>query len=185
MSAPPTIRIWDRPVRLLHWTLATAVLVSGLSTLALFIDFGPWHQPAGYVALVAVLLRIVWGFVGSRHARWSNFVRSPRATWCYLQRLSQRREPRHLGHNPLGAWMVLALNGCVLGLALTGWLYTTDRYWGDETVETVHTTLAWILLVLAVLHVAGVLFTSLRHRDNLVRAMITGRKPAARLGDIV
>lgn len=184
MSAASTVKVWDRPVRLLHWTLVAAVLVSGLSTLAFFIDIGPWHQPAGYVALAAVLLRTVWGFVGSRHARWSDFIRSPRAAWRYLQRVRRHREPRHLGHNPLGGWMVLALIACVLGLSLTGWMYTTDRYWGDETVETVHIALSWAMLAFSALHVAGVWFTSLRHAENLARAMITGRKPAARPGDI-
>jgi cytochrome b len=95
-----------------------------------------------------------------------------------------RREPRYLGHNPLGAWMVLALMGCVIGLALTGWLYTTDRFFGDETVDAVHQVLAWTLLALIAAHLLGVIFTSLRHRENLVRAMFDGRKPAPRETDI-
>ncbi|MDQ2779333.1 MAG: cytochrome b/b6 domain-containing protein [Pseudomonadota bacterium] len=179
-----TVVVWDRTVRLLHWSLLASVVAAGLSTLAWFIDYGSWHQPAGYVALAAVLLRLVWGCIGSRHARWRGFVRSPQATWRYLQRLCRRREPRYLGHNPLGAWMVLALIACLLGLALTGWLHTTDRYWGDETVESVHIGLSWSLLALAVLHVAGVVFTGLRHHENLVRSMITGRKPAPQPSDI-
>lgn len=176
-----TERVWDLPVRLLHWTLFAAVLLAGLSTLSLLPDIGivigAWHQPAGYVTLLVVLLRIVWGFVGGRHARWSDFLRSPRATWRYLQQVQRGKASRHLGHNPLGAWMVLLLMACIGGLGLTGWLYTTDRYWGSETVETIHDALAWLLLALVVTHVAGVIFTGRRQRENLVRSMISGRKP--------
>jgi cytochrome b len=94
-------------------------------------------------------------------------------------------EPRYLGHNPLGALMALALMGCIGALALTGWLYRTDRFWGDETLERLHEALAWTLLVLIVVHVIGVLVTGLRHRENLVVAMIGGRKRPPRDGDIV
>jgi cytochrome b len=88
-------------------------------------------------------------------------VRGPRATLAYARRVLAGREPRHLGHNPLGGWMVLALFACILGLALTGWLYTTDRFWGDETVERVHVALAWTMLALGRLHVGGVLLGEL------------------------
>src|SRR5262249_31715504 len=98
-------------------------------------------------------------------------------------RVLAAHEPRHLGHNPLGAWMILALFACVGGLALTGWLYTTDRFWGDETVERIHVALAWTMLSLVVLHVAGVLLASLRHRENLVAAMFSGEKRDAHEGD--
>src|SRR5262249_52739458 len=136
-------------------------------------------------ALGAVLVRLAWGLAGpSRLARFGQFLRGPRATWAYARALFEGREPRYIGHNPLGAWMIVALLACVAGLALTGWLYTTDRFWGDETVETVHVALAWLLLVLAGLHVTGVVVTSLRHRENLVRAMLDGSKPAAREGDV-
>jgi cytochrome b len=80
--------------------------------------------------------------------------------------------------------MILALMACVIALGVTGWLYTTDRFWGDETVETVHRAFAWTLYALVPLHVAGVVFTGVRQRENLVRAMLTGRKPAAKEGDV-
>ncbi|MES2992865.1 MAG: cytochrome b/b6 domain-containing protein [Pseudomonadota bacterium] len=174
------LRVWDRAVRALHWVLVGAVALSALGLVALF----GVHQPAGYVALAAVVLRIVWGVRGSHYARFAQFVRGPRAAWRYARAVAARREPRHLGHNPLGAWMVLALMACVAGLALTGWLYTTDAYWGDETVEAVHLALAWGLLGLVVVHVAGVIFTSLRHRENLVASMVHGRKRAPEGDDI-
>jgi len=176
--------VWDRLVRTLHWTLVASVTLAWLSTIALLGAIGFTHQGAGYLALAAVLLRIVWGFGPSRYARFAQFVRGPRATLSYARALLRDREPRHLGHNPLGAWMVLALMACVIGLALTGWLYTTDRFFGDETVETVHQWLAWSLLALVGLHLGGVIFTSLKHRENLVRAMFDGKKRAPRETDI-
>ncbi len=166
------VRVWDPLQRLLHWTLVAAVAASWLTTLAFFAA----HQPAGYIALAVVLVRVVWGFVGSRHARFSDFVRGPRATWAYLGSLRRHAGPRHLGHNPLGAWMVLALLGCIVALALSGWLYTTDALWGDATVETLHVALAWGLLGLIAVHVGGVLFASRRQHENLILAMITGDK---------
>ncbi len=174
------IRVWDVPVRVLHWTLATSVALSALGLVAL----GGVHRPAGYLALAAVLLRIVWGGFGSRYARFAQFVRAPRATLRHAREVMAGREPRFIGHNPLGGWMVVALMLCVIGLALTGWLYTTDAFFGDETVETIHRGLAWALLVLVVAHVAGVLFTSLRQRENLVAAMFSGTKRAPSQDDI-
>ena len=111
-------------------------------------------------------------------------MRSPRVTAAYVRAVLAHREPRYLGHNPLGAWMALALMACVIGLALTGWLYTTDRYFGNETVEAVHLWLAWTLLALAVMHIGGVIFTSIRHRENLVAAMFSGEKSAPRESDV-
>jgi len=179
-SIPPCVKVWDRAVRMLHWVLALSVAVAWLSTWR----FGDLHQPVGYVALAAVFLRGAWGFVGSRYARFRQFVRSPRATLVYLRQLLQGRETRYIGHNPLGGWMILALMGCVSGLGLTGWLYTTDRFWGDAVIDYLHHALAWLLLGLIALHVAGVIFASIRHRENLVRAMLDGAKPPAQKLDI-
>ncbi len=166
------LRVWDPLVRLLHWALAISLLVSWLGTFAI----AGAHQPAGYLALALVLSRVAWGFVGGTYARFTQFVRGPRATWAYLRAMCRHAEPRHVGHNPLGGWMVLALLVCVCGLALTGWLYTTDVLWGDETVDRLHQMLAWGLLALVCLHVAGVAFTSWRQRENLIGAMFSGEK---------
>ena len=176
----PRVKVWDRTVRVLHWVLVLSVAIAWLTTLR----FGDLHQPAGYVALAAVLLRTAWGCVGGRYARFRQFVRSPRATLAYLRRVSQRREARYIGHNPLGGWMILALMGCVSSLGLTGWLYTTDRFWGDALIGDLHHALAWALLGMIALHVAGVILASIRHRENLVRAMVDGSKPAAQPLDI-
>ncbi|MEO8526380.1 MAG: cytochrome b/b6 domain-containing protein [Caldimonas sp.] len=175
-----TRRVWDPAVRVLHWALAASFALGWATTEWL----GGWHQPVGYAALAIVAARIVWGFTGPRYARFAQFVRGPRATFDYARRWLAGREARFLGHNPLGACMVLALFACVGGLALTGWLYTTDRFWGDETVERIHVALAWTMLALVVLHVAGVALASFRHRENLVAAMLTGTKREAEEHDV-
>jgi cytochrome b len=176
----PTVLVWDRAVRVLHWALVGAVALAALGTVVLVRA----HQGAGYAALAIVALRLLWGGVGGRYARWRQFVRAPRVTLRYALAVANGHEPRYLGHNPLGGWMMVALMACIIGLALTGWLYTTDAFWGDEIVERVHRALAWTLLGLVVLHVGGVLFTSLRQRENLVRSMLDGRKRAPSRDDI-
>jgi cytochrome b len=176
-GAPP-VRVWGRAVRLLHWVLVVAVALAALSLVALF----GLHQPAGYVAVAAVLLRAAWGWCDSGHARFTRFVRGPRATLRYAGAVLAGRAPRYLGHNPLGGWMALMLMLCVSGLAVTGWLYTTDALWGDERVERAHRVLAWALLGLVALHLLGVIFTGRRHRENLVASMLDGDKRAA-IGD--
>ena len=180
MAAVTKVAVWDHAVRLMHWTLVLAVAASWITTLA----FGKLHQPAGYLALAVVLLRCAWGFAGGRYARFAQFVRGPGATFAYLRLVLRGRAPRHLGHNPLGGWMIVALLACVGGLGLSGWLYTTDAFWGDETVDIVHQTLAWAVLVLATLHVAGVVFTGRHARENLVLAMFDGRKAAPGPDDV-
>ena len=93
-------------------------------------------------------------------------------------------ERRYLGHNPLGGWMIVTLLATLAEVCATGWLATTDRYWGVEWVQELHEICAEALLALVALHVAGVVLESLRHRENLARAMITGRKAAPRPGDV-
>ncbi len=165
-------RVWDQPVRVLHWALAASVVAGWVTTEA----FVHWHRPVGYAALAIVVARLIWSSFGNWHARFGSFLRSPLATWRYASLALRGCEPRYVGHNPLGACMVVALIVCVAALALTGWLYTTDRFWGSETVERFHLVFAWAIAGLAVLHVAGVVFASVRHRENLVASMAHGRK---------
>jgi cytochrome b len=180
------MKVWDLLVRLLHWSLVLAVATAWLSTMAMGI--GRAHEPAGYVALGVVATRLLWGGLGPRtaahYARFTQFVRTPAAVWRYARQLPSHREPRYIGHNPLGGWMVLTLLGCVASTGITGWLLNTDRFWGDDTLGAVHHWLAWTLLALIALHVLGVVMTSWRHRENLVAAMVTGRKPSPQADDI-
>ncbi len=168
----PTVKVWDALVRIAHWSLVASVIAAWLTR---HTD-SPWHVWLGYATLVIISLLLVWGFVGSSHARFSDFVRGPTATLNYTKAVIAHREPRHLGHNPLGAWMIVALIATVTLLGLTGWLGTTDAYWGIAWVAEAHEALSDALLALIALHVAGVVFSSLRHRENLVKAMITGQK---------
>lgn len=168
-------------MRSLHWLLCAAVAAAWLTTLALL----QWHEPVGYAAAAVVAARIAWGFLGGGHSRFGSFVRGPRVTLGYAARVLAHREPRYVGHNPLGGWMVVSLLACVAALAATGWLYTaTDRFWGEPWLERLHALLAWSLLALIVLHVVGVVLTSIRHRENLVRAMLDGEKRAPAPGDV-
>ncbi len=177
--APPT-RVWDLAVRLFHWSLVASFAVAWISAE----EWQDLHLWAGYAAAALVAFRLVWGLAGTRYARFRQFVRRPRVVVAYLREFLSGREARYLGHNPAGGAMILALLLALAGLCLTGWLYTTDAYWGVEWVEETHELLANLLLALVGLHVLGVLLASLRHRENLVRAMVTGRKRPAGPDDL-
>lgn len=176
-----TVKIWDPFVRVFHWTLVTSFAVAWLTAE----DLKALHMWAGYAAGALVALRLVWGVVGTRFARFGQFVRSPFAVAAYLRDIVTGREARYLGHNPVGGLMIMALLLTMAGVCLTGWMQTTDAYWGVEWVEDVHETIASVMLGLVGIHVLGVVVTSLRHRENLARAMITGRKRAPGAADIV
>jgi len=173
-----SVRVWDPLVRIGHWSLVAAVAVAWITG----DEWQSTHEVAGYVAATVVALRILWGFAGSRHARFSDFVRGPAAVLAYARGMLRGRKQRYLGHNPAGGVMILALIATVMALGLTGWLATTDRFWGSEWLEESHEALANLLLVLIALHLGGVLLGSIRDGENLVRAMITGRKRSPGLG---
>jgi cytochrome b len=177
-------RVWDLAVRVFHWSLATAFAVSYLTE----DELQTVHIYAGYLVGVLIAFRLLWGFVGPRHARFSDFARTPSAVLAYLKAAVRMRAPRFLGHNPAGGTMVVALLitlavTVVSGMALYG---TTDfagplagLFRGDaaaDVLKEVHELAANLTLGLVVLHLAGVVFASLEHRENLVKAMITGRK---------
>ena len=124
----------------------------------------------------AVVARIVWGFVGPEQARFAAFVPRPAYLLAYVRALTRGEERRHLGHNPLGALMILLFFVLLLGLGLTGWMQKTDRFFGVDWVEETHARLSDVLIVAMLVHVAGALVASVRHRENLVWAMVTGRK---------
>lgn len=178
------VRVWDGFVRTLHWTLAAAVATCWISGHWPPGHFDDVHHTAGYVAGAAVVLRVIWGFTGGRYARFAQFARGPRAVLAYARAMRSRREPRHLGHNPLGGWMVLLLWGTAAALVISGWLYTTDWLWGYEWLSDLHAALAWLIATLVLGHLGGVIATSWRHRENLLGAMLSGSKRAPEGDDI-
>ncbi len=166
------VPVWDLAVRVLHWSLVLTVAAAWLTRHSP----GTWHEWLGYAALAIVAARTIWGFAGSGNARFADFVRSPAATAAYARDVFAGHEARFIGHNPLGGWMVVALLALVALVGASGWMYTTDRFWGVPWVEELHETLSDILFAFVGLHIAGVVFSSVRHRENLAASMLHGRK---------
>jgi cytochrome b len=174
------IRVWDPFVRAFHWALAASFEVAWLSSE----NWDRLHAAVGYAAGALVALRVVWGFVGPRYARFAQFVRSPNTVIAYLRALKDGSEPRYIGHNPAGGAMIVVLLVAMAATAVSGWLLTTDAFWGSRVLQLVHSALAHGLLALVVLHLFGVAIASLRHRENLPRAMVVGVKRAAEPDDL-
>lgn len=172
MSAPAAERVWDPFVRFFHWSLVCTVVLN----LWLLEEGDPPHRWVGYAAAGLVALRIVWGFIGPRHARFTDFWPTPSRVLGHLRSLVQGEHATQAGHNPLGALAMLALMALVLLLGLTGWLQGTDRFWGNEALEEVHEALAEGLIWLAGLHAAAALVMGRLERTRLVKAMFTGTK---------
>ena len=172
---PGRTRVWDRFVRVFHWSLVLSFFTADFSTMG-----GPrWlHEASGYTALALVAARIVWGFAGAGHARFASFVPRPTAFIDYAGDLLRGRERRYLGHNPAAAVMILFLLAMVIGIGTTGWMMTTDAWWGNGTVEAVHSLLVDATLLAVAVHVSAAVYESLRHRENLVWSMVTGTKRA-------
>ena len=175
---PARVRVWDRFVRTFHWSLVASFATAYFTT-----EHIDWvHKGAGYLALVLIAARCVWGFIApSPHARFASFVPTPARLWAYLRQLLQGREPRHLGHNPAGAVMILYLLGATLVIGVTGHLMTTDAFWGNELMETLHVTTVDVTLIAVIVHVSANLYESIRHRENMFKAMVTGDKNAPEL----
>lgn len=187
------IKVWDPFVRIFHWTVVVSFFIAYLTE-----DDVMWlHELAGYIILVLVAVRVVWGIVGTRYARFSNFIYKPSIVKQYFKDSIHFKSKRYLGHNPLGGVMVILL---LVMLVLTSWsgieaeeseglsalnielvksaIADDDKHenGGNEVWEEIHEFLADATLFLVFLHVAGVIFSSIAHGENLVRAMITGRK---------
>lgn len=171
LSNKPTFTVWDIPLRLFHWLLVASIAVAFLSSEG----EGPlagWHMASGWAAAVLIVFRLVWGFVGGEHARFAGFIR-PAHAFSHLKGLASGRAERTVGHNPAGGMAVLLMIGGVAAVVATGWIALQ----GGE--EDLHEVIAWSVLGLIGVHVAAVIATSILSRENLVRAMVTGRKKTA------
>jgi cytochrome b len=208
-SRPASALVWDPLVRFGHWALVAAFAVAYLSAEEEAGGADPLHVWGGYVVVVVVVLRVVWGFVGPRHARFSDFVRSPIVALAYFRDLLYGRVRRYVGHSPAGGAMVIALLVCLAATVTTGLmaygeqgkgplavvmtnanansneaehraLAKTGREQAESAIGELHGLLANITVALVIAHIFGVAVASVVHRENLVLAMITGRKRRAR-----
>lgn len=178
MAAPhkeSEVKVWDGFVRVFHWSLVSLFAIAFLTG----DELETVHVWSGYAIAVLIAARIFWGFVGSRHARFADFVQPPSHVLGFLKDMAAMRAKRHLGHNPAGGMMILALIAMIGAISISGYLMTTDAFWGAEWVEDLHELAVWSTLGLIVLHVGGVIFASLEHKENLVKSMFTGKKRSA------
>lgn len=174
MVIPARTLVWDAPTRVFHWLLATSFALAWLTA-----DGDRWqgaHVMAGYTMAGLVVFRLVWGLVGTRHARFSDFVRGPGAVLAYARSLLQGRPEYHAGHNPAGGLAIVGLLALAGLTAATGWAHYADL--AGHWLEELHEGLATGMLALVAVHVLAVIASSFLHRENLVAAMIHGRKPA-------
>lgn len=168
------IMVWDLPTRLFHAFLTIGFVAC--FTIAQFAGehslWFPYHMMLGIVLGVMVLLRLLWGFVGTKYARFGSFLYGPAALFRYLKGAIQRTEPRYIGHNPGSGYATYAMILLVLVVAGTGLLMSS----GSEAAEEVHAVAAYALLAVVIVHVLGVAWHTLRHREHIALAMITGTK---------
>ena len=174
-QAPQKIRVWDAPVRVFHWLLVLSFAGAYFTA-----ESEVWrlvHVTLGYTLGGLLAFRLVWGVIGTRYARFVNFVRGPGAVVQYLKSLRRGRPEHHLGHNPAGAVAILLLMALGLGIVATGYASYNDL--GPGWLAELHDLLANAMVLVIVGHLAGVVTASLQHRENLLRSMVTGFKTGA------
>jgi len=170
------VLVWDLPTRVFHWLLAGGFIAAAIIALV----FGqhsrlfPYHGIIGLVLALMVVLRLVWGVVGTRYARLRSLLFGPREVLEYLKGVCTGKGRRHVGHNPGSAYAILGLLALTLGQAATGVLLGR----GFDAVEEVHEVMAYIMIGLVIVHVLGVVLHTIRHRENIIFSMIHGRKTA-------
>jgi cytochrome b len=166
------ILVWDIPTRVFHW-----LLVLSFGGAYLTAESESWrllHVTLGYTMAALVGFRLMWGLIGTRYARFSTFVRGPKAVARYLGALLRGRPEHHTGHNPAGALAIVALLALALAVSASGWAAYNDI--AGDWVQDIHEAAANVMLAIVGIHIAGVLLASWLHRENLVGAMFTGRK---------
>lgn len=166
------ILVWDWPVRLGHWLMVGGFILAWLTSESE--TFRLVHVISGSVVIAVALFRLPWGFIGSRYARFVDFVRGPGSVVDYLRSLIRLDPDHHTGHNPAGGWAIMLLLGLGIATGLVGWAMYNEL--GGDWLEELHEGLAATMLTVVFIHIAGVISGSLLHGENLVRAMITGHK---------
>ena len=167
------ILVWDAPVRVFHWLMVLSFAGAYLTA-----ESERWrllHVTLGYTMVGLVGFRILWGLIGTRHARFASFVRGGAAVMRYVRSMLAGRPEHHVGHNPAGALAIVALLVLTLIVAASGW--ATYNEVGGKWFEELHEGVANLMLAVVGVHVAAVVLSSWLHRENLVGAMISGRKP--------
>ncbi len=169
---PSKIRVWDPFVRVFHWSV-----VAGFTANALFTNAEKsLHHNIGLAVLGLVVLRLVWGLVGPRHARFSDFPPDPGAAMDQMREMVSGRRNIHLGHSPLGALMIYNLLLTLIAIGVTGYMQTTVAWFGIDWVKEVHEALVTWAEISVVLHILAVFTESRRLGVNLPRSMLTGYK---------
>lgn len=172
------VKVWDILVRFTHWAVAAGVIAN----LAFTEDGGQIHEYVGYTVVALVVIRLLWGFIGTKYARFSDFFPTPKRVKSHLNELkaqhvnSQSVKTEHLGHNPLGALMMFALWGAIIGLGLTGYLMESQVLGNKDLFEEIHEVLANSLFFLVPLHVISAIVMSRLQKQNLIKSMVTGNK---------
>lgn len=168
-----SLRLWDPVVRVFHLSIAGVFAANYF-----FNEAGDdWHVWLGYYAMGWLLVRLVWGFVGPRSARWSDFWPTPSRLAAHARSLIAGRPEHRLGHSPIGALVMIAMLLAMLTVGLSGWaMEEIDALWGADWPLQVHETAADALLALVIVHIAAALFESVQVRDNLPLSMLTGRR---------
>ena len=181
--------VWDLPLRLFHWLLVASMTASYV-TAKLGFDWMQWHFYLGYWTIGLLVFRVLWGFFGPRHARFSSFIHAPGAIWLYMKGMFRRDTARSIGHNPVGGLMVILMLFLVAVQATTGLFTTDDVVWAGpynpsvssstaSTLSTIHSINFNIIIGVVCLHIAAILFYALYKRQNLVVPMLHGHLPSA------
>ncbi len=164
--------IWDKVTRIVHWTIALAVVLN----LYLLEEGDPPHQWVGYVAVAAVFIRMIWGFVGSEPSRFRSFPLHPRKLMRFVKSMLRGEKEDYRGHNPLASYVYLGIWTLILSLGVTGFMMGLDAYWGEEWLEELHEGISVALQLLISAHFIGLATDSLTFKRKTYLAMITGRK---------
>jgi cytochrome b len=166
--------IWDLPTRVFHWLLTAGFIAAALIA---FLAEGesklfPCHAIIGLVLTLMVVLRLIWGLLGTRYARFGSFLFGPQAVIIYLKTAFFGGSTRHIGHNPGSAYAIFAMLALALGISVTGIMLSL----GNKAFKEAHEVMSYALIAVAVVHVLGVVFHTIRHRENITLSMITGKK---------